>query len=185
MILPITVYGDPLLRKVAQPIDKNYEKLDELIANMHETMYQADGVGLAAPQIGLSIRLFIVDASPAANEEEPELANFKKVFINPVIIEKSGEPWSFEEGCLSLPNIHEEVFREEEVIISYFNENWEQKTEKYNGYPARIILHEYDHLDGHLFIDHIAPLRRKLLKSKLSAISKGTAKIAYRVRSPK
>ncbi|HPB05134.1 MAG TPA: peptide deformylase, partial [Prolixibacteraceae bacterium] len=123
MILPITVYGDPLLRKVAQPIDKNYEKLDELIANMYETMYHADGVGLAAPQIGLSIRLFIVDASPAASEEEPELADFKKVFINPVIIEKSGEPWSFEEGCLSLPNIHEEVLREEEVIISYLDEN--------------------------------------------------------------
>jgi peptide deformylase len=185
MILPITVYGDPLLRKVAQPIDKNYEKLDELIANMYETMYHADGVGLAAPQVGLSIRLFIVDASPAASEEEPELADFKKVFINPVVIEKSGEPWSFEEGCLSLPNIHEEVLREEEVIISYFDENWEQKTEKYNGYPARIILHEYDHLDGHLFIDYISPLRRKLLKSKLAAISKGTAKIAYRVRLPK
>ncbi len=185
MILPITVYGDPLLRKVAKPIDKDYPNLKELIEDMYETMYYSDGVGLAAPQIGLSIRLFVVDASPAASEEEPELANFKKVFINPEILSVSGEPWSFEEGCLSLPTIHENVYREEEVVIKYLDENWEEKTEKFNSYPARIILHEYDHLQGKLFIDRISPLRRRLLKSKLTAITKGNVKTSYKIKIPK
>lgn len=185
MILPVTVYGDPLLRKVAKPIDKDYPNLKELIENMYETMYQAEGVGLAAPQIGLSIQLIVVDASPAASEEEPELADFKKVFINPEILSLSGEPWSFEEGCLSLPTIHENVVREEEVVIKYLDENFIEKTEKYNGYPARIILHEYDHLQGKMFVDRISPLRRRLLKSKLTAITKGNVKINYKIRIPK
>lgn len=184
MILPVTVYGDPLLRKVAKPIDKNYEGLPDLIANMYNTMYNADGVGLAAPQVGLSIRLFIVDATPAASDEEPDLANFKKAFINPKIISKSGDPWAFEEGCLSLPNIREEVMREEEVVINYFDENWVEKTETYNGYAARIILHEYDHLDGKLFIDYISPLRKRLLKSKLVSIAKGKTNVSYKIKIP-
>jgi len=185
MILPITVYGDPLLRKVSKPIEKNYEGLSELISNMYETMYNADGVGLAAPQVGLSIRLFIVDASPAASDDEPELENFKKVFINPVILEKNGEPWVFEEGCLSLPNIRENVMREEEVVIRYEDENLFEKTEKYNGYAARIILHEYDHLEGRLFVDLISPLKKRLLKSKLMAISKGKSNASYKIKLPK
>lgn len=185
MILPVTVYGDPLLRKVAKPIDKNYNGLSELIVSMLETMHNADGVGLAAPQVGFSIRLFVVDASPAASEEEPELADFKKAFINPTILSTSGEPWAFEEGCLSLPNIREDVMRPEEVVIHYFDENWVEKTEKYNGYPARIIQHEYDHLEGKLFVDYISPLRKRLLKSKLMAISKGKASIAYKIKPAK
>ena len=185
MILPVTVYGDPLLRKVAKPIDKNEEGLSELIDNMFETMHNADGVGLAAPQIGKSIRIFVVDASPAATEEEPELADFKKAFINPTILSTSGEPWAFEEGCLSLPNIREDVMRPEEVVIHYFDENWIERTEKYNSYPARIIQHEYDHLDGKLFIDYISPLRKRLLKSKLTAISKGKTNAAYKIKQGK
>lgn len=185
MILPVTVYGDPLLRKVTQPITKDYEGLNELIENMYETMYNADGVGLASPQVGLNIRLFIVDTTPAATDEEPDLKNFKKAFINPTVISSAGEPWEMEEGCLSLPNIHENVTRDEEVTIEYTNENWEQKTETYNGYKARVILHEYDHLQGKLFIDYISPLRKRLLKSKLMAISKGKANISYRIKAPR
>lgn len=184
MILPVTVYGDPLLRKVTQPIGKDYPKLNELIENMFETMYNADGVGLAAPQVGLNIRLFIVDASPAA-DEEPELKDFKKVFINPEVVETDGEPWEMEEGCLSLPNIRENVLRDEQVTIKYLDENWNEHTETYNGFAARVILHEYDHLDGKLFIDYISPLRKRLLKSKLVAISKGKANASYRIKIPK
>jgi len=183
MIIPITVYGDPLLRKITQPIDKDYEGLNELIGNMFETMYNADGVGLAAPQVGLNIRLFIVDATPMA-EEEPELKNFKKVFINPKVLSTNGEPWEMEEGCLSLPNIRENVTRNAEVTLQYFDENWEEKTETYQGYAARVILHEYDHLIGKLFIDYISPLRKRLLKGKLTAISKGKATASYRIRVP-
>lgn len=185
MILPVTVFGDPLLRKVAQEITPDYAGLAELIENMYETMHNADGVGLAAPQIGLSIRLFVVDATAAANDEEPELKDFKKAFINPTVLETKGEPWAMEEGCLSLPNIREEVYRDEQVTIKYFDENWVEKTETYNGYPARIILHEYDHLEGNLFIDYISPLRKRLIKAKLVAISKGKANAGYRIKIPK
>lgn len=185
MILPVTVYGDPLLRFDAKPIEKDFEGLNELIANMFETMYNADGVGLAAPQIGQSIRLFIVDAAEAADEDEPDLKDFKKVFINPKIIESKGEPWEMEEGCLSLPTIREKVTRPEEVTINYFDKNWIEKTETYHGFAARIILHEYDHLIGKLFVDYISPLRRKLLKAKLSAITTGKAKVAYRIKIPR
>lgn len=184
MILPVTVYGDSLLRKVAKAIEKDEPELNELIANMFETMYNADGVGLAAPQIGRSLRLFIIDASPAA-DEEPELKDFKKIFINPVILNKQGTPWEMEEGCLSLPNIRENVTREEQVTIRYFDENWNEHTETYGGFAARVILHEYDHLEGKMFIDYISPLRRKLLKGKLAAIAKGKAKAHYRTVSPK
>lgn len=185
MILPVTVYGDPLLRKIAQPIDKDYPGLNKLIQDMFETMYHADGVGLAAPQIGHSIRLIVIDGSPAASEEEPEMANFKKVLINPVALSFSGEQWSFEEGCLSLPTIHENVYREEKIEIKYTDENWEEHTETFSGYAGRIVMHEYDHLEGHMFIDHISPLRRRLLKSKLTSITKGNVKTDYKIRVPK
>jgi peptide deformylase len=185
MILPVTVYGDPLLRKIAQPIEKDFPGLKQLIQDMFETMYHADGVGLAAPQIGHSIRLIVIDGSPAASDEEPEMADFKKVLINPEILSVSGELWSFEEGCLSLPTIHENVSREEEVEIKYIDENWKEHTETFNGYAGRIVMHEYDHLEGHLFIDHISPLRKRLLKSKLTSITKGNVKTDYRIRIPK
>ena len=184
MTYPVTVYGDPLLRKVAKPIDKDYENLDDFIANMWETMYNSDGVGLAAPQVHKSIRLFVIDASTAA-EEEPELANFKKVFINPEILERIGEEWTMNEGCLSLPEIREDVSRPETVTIKYFDENFMEHTETYSGFAARVIQHEYDHLEGKLFIDYLTPLRRRLLKSKLTNIAKGKVAPPYRIRIPK
>ena len=168
MILPIVAYGDAVLKKEGKEIDKDFPGLQKLIANMFETMYEASGVGLAAPQIGKSIRLFIVDASPFAEPDEGEeldpkaegLDGFKKVFINPIIEEETGEEWGFNEGCLSIPKIREEVFRKETIAISYYNENWELKEETYDGYAARIIQHEYDHVDGILFTDHLSPLKK-------------------------
>ncbi len=183
MIYPITVYGDPLLRKIAKDIDPDFEGLPEFIENMFETMYFSDGVGLAAPQVGKSIRIFVIDASSAA-DEEPELENFKKVFINPEILDRHGDEWSMNEGCLSLPEIREDVMRPEFVKIKYLDENFEEHTEEYGGFAARVIQHEYDHLEGILFIDHISPLRKRLLKSKLTAISKGKVKPAYRIVIP-
>lgn len=182
MILPVTLYGDPLLRKVAQEIDLDDPKLPSIIENMFETMYKADGVGLAAPQVGISKRIFVIDASPAA-EEEPELKDFKKAFINPEIIETKGTPWSMEEGCLSLPNIRENVSRAEEVTIEYFNEKGELLEETYNGFAARVILHEYDHLEGKLFIDYINPLRKRMIKGKLTDIAKGKTSATYKTKA--
>ena len=150
---------------------------------MFETMYHSDGVGLAAPQVGMSIRLFVIDASPM-KEEEPELASFKKVFINPKIVSTEGTPYAFEEGCLSVPNIREEVVRAETVTINYINENLEEVEETYSGFAARVIQHEYDHLEGKLFIDHISNLRKRLLKGKLSAITKGKVRTSYRIKIP-
>src|SRR6056297_2362232 len=170
MKYPITVYGDPLLRKKAKEIAKDFEGLNEIIENMWETMYESDGVGLAAPQVGLSIRLFLVDASSAA-DEEPELKDFKKVFINPEIIKKSGEEWVMNEGCLSLPEIREDVSRPDRVRIRYLDEFFNPHEEEFQGFPGRIIQHEYDHLEGILFIDHLSPLRKRLLKSKLRNIA--------------
>jgi len=193
MILPIVAYGDPVLKKEAEEITKEYTGLDDLIANMFETMYEASGVGLAAPQIGKGIRLFIVDASPFAEPDEDEtepdpkaegLEGFKKVFINPIIEEESGEEWGFNEGCLSIPKIREEVFRHEKIVISYYNENWELKEETFDGYAARIIQHEYDHIDGVLFTDYLTPLKKRLLKKKLQNISKGDIDVDYRMRFP-
>ncbi|MCH2225374.1 MAG: peptide deformylase [Crocinitomicaceae bacterium] len=192
MILPIVAYGDPVLKKEAGEIEKDYPDLDQLIENMFQTMYEASGVGLAAPQIGKSIRLFVVDGSPFAESDEDEeedprakgLENFKKVFINPIIEEENGEEWGFNEGCLSIPDIREEVFRKEEIVISYYDENWELKEETYNGYAARIIQHEYDHVDGILFTDHLSALKRRLLTKKLTNISKGETKATYRMRFP-
>lgn len=183
MIYPITVYGDPLLRKVAKPIDTNSVNIKELVENMFETMYHSDGVGLAAPQVGKSIRVFVVDASPAA-EDEPELEGFKKAFINPEILERTGEEYVMNEGCLSLPEIREDITRNEHVKIKYLDENLEEHIDEYGGFAARVILHEYDHLDGILLVDHLSPLRKRLLKGKLTAISKGKVKTSYRIVLP-
>ncbi len=183
MKYPITVYGDPLLRKKAKPIEKDVEGLQEVIDNMWETMYYSDGVGLAAPQVGKSIRLFLVDASAGA-DEEPELEGFKKVFINPEIIETSGEEWEMNEGCLSLPEIREDVKRPDVVRLKYFDENFEPHEEEFTGFAGRVIQHEYDHLEGTLFIDYLTPLKKRLLKSKLRNISLGKVNPHYRIKIP-
>lgn len=191
MILPIVAYGDPVLKKEGVEIDKNYPDLEKLIENMFETMYEASGVGLAAPQIGKSIRLFIVDGSPFAEDEDEEedpravgMEGFKKVFINPIIEEESGEEWGFNEGCLSIPKIREEVFRKEKILITYYDENWELKEETYDGYAARIIQHEYDHIEGVLFTDHLSSLKKRLLMKKLQNISKGIVDVDYKMKFP-
>ena len=193
MILPIVAYGDPVLKKEAEEIDQDFPGLKQLISDMYETMYAAQGVGLAAPQIGQSIRLFIVDGSPFADDEEEEeepdpkaagIENFKKVFINPVIEEEEGEEWGFHEGCLSIPKIREEVFRKEKVHISYYDEQFNFQEEVYEGYAARIIQHEYDHVDGILFTDHLSPLKRRLLTKRLQNISKGDIKVDYKMKFP-
>lgn len=189
MILPIVGYGDPVLKKMGEEIDQNYPDLDKLIEDMFETMYEASGVGLAAPQIGRSIRLFIVDGSPFADDEDDDpkakgMEDFKKVFINPIIEEEQGEEWGFNEGCLSIPKIREEVFRKEKVTISYYDENWQLKEETYDGYAARIIQHEYDHIEGVLFTDHLSPLKKRLLTKKLQNISKGDIDVDYKMKFP-
>ena len=193
MILPILTYGDPILKKESEEIDETYTDLETLIEDMFETMYRAKGVGLAAPQIGKNIRLFIVDGSPFAEKEEGEdddpralgIENFKKVFINPIIEEEQGEEWSFQEGCLSIPKIRENVSRKSDIVISYYDENWELKEERYSGYAARIIQHEYDHIEGVLFTDYLSPLKRKLLKKKLNNITNGLIEIDYKMSFPK
>ncbi len=183
MIYPVVVYGHTVLRKRSREIPDNIQGLEEFIGNLFETMYASEGVGLAAPQVGQTLRLFVVDATPYA-EDEPELKNFKKVFINPEIVERSGKIVSFNEGCLSIPNIREDVNREETVLIRYQNEKWEWLEEEYNGIASRIIQHEFDHLNGVLFTDLVSPLRKKLLRGKLRAISKGNFKASYRTILP-
>jgi peptide deformylase len=184
MILPIYVYGSPILRKVAADIDKNYEGLDTFIANMWETMYSAEGVGLAAPQVGKSIRLFVIDALPF-EEDDPTLKNFKKIFINAHIVERSEEECLIAEGCLSLPNIREEVYRSDKIRIQYYDETWEYHDEYFEGMRARIVQHEYDHTDGILFVDRLSALKRRLLNGKLSGITKGKVDINYKIKLPK
>lgn len=186
MVLPVYVYGMSVLRKIAPDIPEDFKDLDQLIADMFETMHASDGVGLAAPQIGKSLRIFVVDTSPMADSKEArELEDFKKVFINPYILEEWGDSWAFEEGCLSLPNIREEVTRTSHVRIEYYDENWNLKEEEYDGIRARVIQHEYDHLDGRLFVDRISPIRRKLLSARLNSISYGRADCDYRMVYPK
>jgi peptide deformylase len=170
-----------MLRKVAREISREEIDLPRLAEDMFETMYASDGVGLAAPQIGKSVRIFVIDGAPMA-EDDPSLADFKKVFVNPEILEESGEKWPFAEGCLSLPNLREEVERPEKVRIRYFDENFTEHIEEYDGIKARIIQHEYDHLQGILFIDKISPLKRKLIKGKLNDIAKGKATAAYKTK---
>ncbi len=181
MILPVYVYGSPVLRKVAEEIDQSYPELKELIDSMFETMYTSDGVGLAAPQIGKSIRLFVIDARPMV-EDYPDMEGFKRVFINAHIVEKSGEPWYFNEGCLSIPNLREDVRREETVRMQYLDENFHPHDEVFSGIAARIIQHEYDHIDGVLFVDRLAPLRKRMIQGKLAAISKGRFTSSYKTR---
>jgi peptide deformylase len=196
MILPIVVYGDPVLRKVAEDIDKDYPNLDQLIKDMFETMYGASGVGLAAPQVGKAIRLFVIDTEPFVNDEDDEdydeneftpeerkqLKAFKKVFINARILNEEGEPWKFREGCLSIPKIREEVLRKDTITIEYYDEKFKQHTETYDGLIARVIQHEYDHIQGVLFTDKISPFIRKLISGKLSDISKGKVSADYKIK---
>jgi peptide deformylase len=189
MIYPIYVYGMPVLRKVARDIDEDYEGLQQLIEDMYETMYQADGVGLAAPQIGKSIRLIVIDGSRGGEEagegEENELRDFKKILINARVIEETGEEWEFNEGCLSIPAIREDVKRKPELLLRYQDENFQSHEERFDGLRARVIQHEMDHINGILFTDRISPLRKRLLNGKLKAISKGQTEAAYKIRFPK
>jgi len=183
MKLPIIAYGDPILRQKTKEIDSTYPNLNILIENMFETMYAASGVGIAAPQIGEPIRLFVIDASPY-EEDEPYLKDFKKVFINAEILEESGENWLSNEGCLSIPDIREDIARHPTITINYFDENWEEHEETYSGLAARIIQHEYDHIEGKLFTDKLSPLRKALIKSKLDAITKGRVDVDYKMKFP-
>jgi peptide deformylase len=179
MTYPIVVYGHPVLKKVALDVNQDYPGLIELVDDLFDTMYHSEGLGLAAPQVGRSIRLFVIDGAPVA-EDEPELANFKKAFINAHIVEKNGELVPMNEGCLSIPHLREEVKRESHIRIQYRDENWEYHDDVYDGYKARIIQHEYDHLDGILFTDRINPLKRRLIKGKLIDISKGKFEVDYK-----
>ena len=190
MILPIVAYGDPVLKKKAKDITKDYPKLEETINNMWDTMYNAHGVGLAAPQVGLPIRMFMIDPAPFAEDddldekEQEALKDIRKVFINPQIIEETGEEWAFSEGCLSIPDVREDVFRKPDITIEYYDEEFKQHTEKYSGLAARVIQHEYDHIEGILFTDKLSSLKKRLIKGKLANISKGKIDIDYRMRFP-
>lgn len=184
MILPIVAYGDNVLRVECKDIQKDHLGLTELIENMFETLYDAEGVGLAAPQIGQAIRLFVVDASPF-QDEEPGLKDFKRVFINAQVEEELGEEWGFKEGCLSIPGIRENVNRQAKVKLSYYDENFVHHEEYFEGLAARVIQHEYDHIDGVLFIDKINPMKKRMIKGKLADITKGKVRSHYRMRFPK
>ena len=190
MILPIVAYGDPVLKKKAEDISKDYPKLDALLVNMFETMYNAFGVGLAAPQIGLSIRLFLVDTTPFSedeeltHEEQNVLKGFKRVFINAKIIKEEGDEWAFNEGCLSIPDIREDVFRQPKITVEYVDENFKPQTEIFDGLIARVIQHEYDHIEGILFTDKLSSLKKRLIKGRLTNISKGKINVDYRMRFP-
>jgi len=184
MILPIVAYGDPVLKKKAVEIDSAYPDLQKLIDNMFETMYHANGVGLAAPQIGKSIRLFIVDASPF-DDKEPDLKDFVQVFINPEIVSEEGTEWTFNEGCLSIPGIREDVDRKPTLLLRYYDENFDYFEEEFTGLAARVIQHEYDHIEGKLFVDRIGSFKRTMINGKLKDISKGKVDIDYKMRFPK
>ena len=182
-MLPIVVYGDPILRKKAETIRPDFPDLAGFLENFWETMYYADGVGLAAPQIGLSIRIFVIDASAGASED-PSLKDFKRVFINPEIYDFSGQILHMEEGCLSLPEIKETITRPDIIRIKYLDENFQEHDDTFKGFVARIVQHEYDHLEGKLTIDYLSPLRRKLLRGKLASITKGKISTHYQIRLP-
>ena len=190
MTLPIVAYGDPVLRKTCSAVDKDYPKLKDLIDNMWETMYNANGVGLAAPQVGLPIRLFMVDTNAFADdeslseEEQKELADFKKVFLNATIEEETGDDWAFNEGCLSIPEVREDITRKDTITISYLDENFKKRRETFDGLRARVIQHEYDHIEGILFTDKLSSLKKRLLKKRLANISKGKINVDYRMRFP-
>lgn len=182
MIYPITAYGDPVLRTKAKDIPQDYADLKKLVSDMYDTMYHAHGVGLAAPQISKALRVFIIDSAPFEENEEKKQLAVKKAFINPQIIEEHGEEWAFEEGCLSIPGIREDVLRPENILIRYYDEDWNQHEETYSGLVARIIQHEYDHIEGILFTDHLSGFRKRLIKSKLTKISKGDVDADYVMR---
>lgn len=184
MIYPIVVYGSPVLRKVAKEIDEDFPQLNEFISEMWETMYYSDGLGLAAPQVGKSIRLFVIDGAPL-EEDDASLKDFKKVFINAKLIEKSGENITLNEGCLSIPLLREDVIRPSKIRIEYYDENFNFHDEWFEGMAARVIQHEYDHTEGIMFTDKVAPIKKRLLKGKLNAISKGKFKVDYKVKLPK
>ncbi len=190
MKLPIVAYGDPVLRKIGVEIAPDYPKLESLIDNMWETMYNANGVGLAAPQIGLPIRLFLVDTSPFSDdedlskEEQNQLKGFRKAFLNAKIIEEKGEEWPFNEGCLSIPDVREDVKRKPTITITYQDKEFKTYTETFDGLLARVIQHEYDHIEGILFTDKLSPLKRRMIKGRLSNISKGKINVDYRMRFP-
>ena len=190
MILPIIAYGDPVLRKVADDIDKDHPKLNDLLANMWETMYNASGVGLAAPQIGLPIRIFLVDTTPFSGdedlteEEQKQLDGFKQVFINATIEEETGDEWAFNEGCLSIPDVREDVSRKGTIKIAYLDENFKEHEKTFDGLLARVIQHEYDHIEGVLFTDKLSALKKRMLKGRLTNISKGKISVDYRMKFP-
>ena len=184
MILPIVAFGSTILRKKCKEINSDYPDLDCLLENMWETMYDSSGVGLAAPQINRAIRIFLIDTEPFMEEGEEE-NSIKKVFINPTILEEEGEEWSFNEGCLSIPDIREEVIRKSIITIKYQDENFEWHIDTFDGLTARVIQHEYDHIEGKLFIDYISPLRKRMIKRKLDNISKGKIEVGYRMKFPK
>ncbi len=181
MVYPIIMYGNPVLRKKAQEIEKGSD-IQQMVQDMFETMHAAHGIGLAAPQIGKSIRLFVVDGTTL--EDEPEMEGFKKIFINAEMLDQQGVDWEFEEGCLSIPTIREEISRKEKIRIRYLDENWNTVEEEYIGMKARIIQHEYDHIEGKLFVDYLTPLKKRLLKRKLNNISKGDVETEYRILAP-
>tara|TARA_B110000305_G_scaffold211231_1_gene245481 strand:- start:405 stop:995 length:591 start_codon:yes stop_codon:yes gene_type:complete len=196
MVLPIYAYGHPVLRKECKEIKENDPNLEKLINDMYDTMHGANGIGLAAPQVGKNLRLFLVDTTTYAGDYKDSkdaedrkdyqvLKDFKKAFINPIIIEETGVEWGFEEGCLSIPEIRAEVNRQDTVLIEYYNENWELVEERYDGMAARVIQHEYDHIEGVLFTDKINPLRKRLLKRKLNNITKGNIELKYKMKFPK
>lgn len=188
MILPIVGYGDPVLRKVCDDITAEHPNLQEIIANMYDTMYNAYGVGLAAPQIGLAVRLFVIDTEPFSDsddlskEEQEQLKGFKQTFINAKMLKEEGEEWGFNEGCLSIPDVREDVYRHEKITLEYYDENFNKKTEVFDGLIARVIQHEYDHIEGILFTDKIAMLKKTLIKKKLQNIMDGKARPDYRMR---
>lgn len=186
--LPIVAYGDPVLRKRGKNIDQDHPGLQELIDNMIETMYQAGGVGLAAPQVGQPIRLFVVDTAGFVDDDEEDeegLKDFQRVFINPEILEEGGEEWAFNEGCLSIPDVREDVLREKNLRIRYLDRDFKEHEEQLTGLKARVVQHEYDHIEGVLFTDHLSPLRKRILKGKLNNIAKGKVSVNYKMRFPK
>lgn len=188
MILPIVGYGDPVLRKMCEEIPQDYPNLKEVVANMYDTMYNAYGVGLAAPQVGLAIRIFIVDTKPFAEdddyskEQQEQMATFRKTFINPVIVKEEGEEWGFNEGCLSIPEVREDVFRQEKITIEYFDEDFNKHSDVYDGLIARVIQHEYDHIEGVLFTDRLSSLKKKLIQKKLQNIMEGKTRPDYKMK---
>ena len=188
MILPIIGYGDPVLRKKGEEVPQSYPNLKQVVADMYETMYNAYGVGLAAPQVGLSYRLFVIDTKPfsedddLSKEEQEQLSGFRQTFINPVILKEEGEEWGFNEGCLSIPEVREDVYRHEKITIEYFDEDFKKHTGVFDGLIARVIQHEYDHIEGILFTDRISSLKKRLIQKKLQNIMEGKTRPDYKMK---